>query len=537
MCERGPGLHTSARMRARPTERQDKINKCPAGIRRLGRRIAEGSTPPPRNRDPAPLASAFALSPSGPTRPIGTGAAGVIEGSRFSARVLRVRGGGGRREWRARASHTLAIVLPIRAARAWMRMVERRMEGDVTANRRVPWNRFEFERFSVDGGVRGWGWRGIASRECDTQPVRLRVAFRGAVRRGAGNWNRSREGCFPLRKSAKDGLRTSSSPASSPRIGESSTSDADSGCRLADPLARRGRGRLLRPYPIRVSDVRPVARARARAGGGGLPAFGVETRARGGHGQHGRRLVRGGGALPYPGGRGSGGVEAKLRAEEGARCMTKGARALTLTIFLPAPASGREEEVGGKAERTHPSLARTIVPKRSFSFCVSTALDSGASGAGGGARSRSGSPARRPSLYCRVEGGQTHGAIIVRIGHPRSRDAGRAAGGEEAEHAGRGGHMHRNDGGGEKEKWKWKETSHARVIGPICRWGFPARLVEIQRVIDGMLLCPGPLKWQRKMELREHNILHWNFGTVPSCAWKCLASLSSRQKVSGGVII
>ncbi|KAJ7443302.1 hypothetical protein FB451DRAFT_1190208 [Mycena latifolia] len=109
MCKRASGLHKSGEMRARPTERRETRQisgaELPAEICQLGRRIDQESAPTRyvslhENAIPSPLTSVFAPSPSGLTRPIGTGAAGpfacagrvrVIEDSRFGA--LRMRGG------------------------------------------------------------------------------------------------------------------------------------------------------------------------------------------------------------------------------------------------------------------------------------------------------------------------------------------------------------------------------------------------------------------------------------------------------------
>ncbi|KAJ7469479.1 hypothetical protein FB451DRAFT_1176715 [Mycena latifolia] len=70
--------------------------------------------------------------------------------------------------------------------------------------------------------------------------------------------------------------------------------------------------------------------------------------------------------FPDEGVGGSGGVEAYEEEWQGraevARSMTNGVRALTVTIFLPSPVSGCEEEEQAKGGADAPSLARTIVP-------------------------------------------------------------------------------------------------------------------------------------------------------------------------------
>ncbi|KAJ7443283.1 hypothetical protein FB451DRAFT_1190189 [Mycena latifolia] len=233
----------------------------------------------------------------------------------------------------------------------------------------------------------------------DPLPFRLRVAFRIRRRRlrARGNRNIVRLRCGKTRSerqihgewreetdvhtSATAIWRTSSSGASSLRIGESAESDADpdspnhSLALAVDaclPLAPSGRRRKEEREPdgeeywLWLSAYRLMRAAVIVSTGG-------------------RRLVRGAGV----------GLQSIL--------------AVRRPLGLMLTDNARWERIG-RGEEAH-GVVRDPLP--------AVSIDA--------------------SLYCRVEGGQTHGAIVVRI-RVRGTQAG-TAGGEEAEHAGRGGHM------------------------------------------------------------------------------------------------
>ncbi|KAJ7442853.1 hypothetical protein FB451DRAFT_1190368 [Mycena latifolia] len=77
------------------------------------------------------------------------------------------------------------------------------------------------------------------------------------------------------------------------------------------------------------------------------------------------------------------------------------------------------------------------------------------------------------------------------------------------------------------ERWGWRGC----VVGlPAVRLGCGYVTLAshgVQQLAEPAAINP----------LNAVNILRSDFGTIPSCAWKCLASLSSRQKVSGWVTI
>ncbi|KAJ7469504.1 hypothetical protein FB451DRAFT_1176739 [Mycena latifolia] len=166
-------------------------------------------------------------------------------------------------------------------------------------------------------------------------------------------------------------------------------------------------------------------------------------------------LVRGAGALSCPGIGGSGGVEAYEAEYEGGaertRRMTNGVRAPSLTVFLPSPASGCEEEVKKKWERRR--SGRT--PR--FSFCVSTGPrartthDGSASGAG---RRRTVSfgitcPPSQSTLYSIAEGRERSRTVqYSRL--PLPRGAGRGSRGREGEEC-RARRAHATKDGGKEE--------------------------------------------------------------------------------------
>ncbi|KAJ7442863.1 hypothetical protein FB451DRAFT_1190377 [Mycena latifolia] len=213
-----------------------------------------------------PLTSVFAPSPSGPTRPIGTGAAGPFAcAGRPACEVGKDVGSGGARVMEAcghhvyplsSSQHVLQQDSDSRARRSsvdsdaagassmdsnilacvdadggeadgrgcdceqegvvgayntevvWMGAGEDG-DGDVRANSVAArgWIEEDYERSGRAQTYRTAEGLGIAPRERDCQPFRLCVALGRRRVSGSGNWNRSREGCFRLRRTMVFGRR------------------------------------------------------------------------------------------------------------------------------------------------------------------------------------------------------------------------------------------------------------------------------------------------------------------------------------------